>query len=97
MQKLKILNSREIKKMREIALSSFGYFPKANYVYLQNDKNKVFIVNNDLKRIDLRNLRIDKIGLYLAEFKNNQLRLSKEGAQFFTSGAEKNNQQLLPF
>ena len=46
-----------------------------------NEKNRLFVVNKDLAKIDLQKLRIDRIGLYFAEYKNNQIRLSKEGAQ----------------
>ncbi|MBU0460404.1 MAG: hypothetical protein KKH52_01865 [Nanoarchaeota archaeon] len=81
MQQLKILNTREIKKIREVVVAEFGGFLTKDYAYLENEKGKVFLVNKDISRIELKNLRIDKMGLYFAEVKNNQVRLSKEGAQ----------------
>jgi NOL1/NOP2/fmu family ribosome biogenesis protein len=94
MSKLIILNTREIKKLREMVTDSFGYFFKRKYVYLRNDKNKVFIINRDIDKIDLAKLRIDRMGLYLAEMKKGQCRLSKEGAQLLVKEAEENNEKL---
>lgn len=90
MQTLKILNTREIKKIRELVVSEFGAFLKEDYAYLQNEKGKVFIINKDIAKIELNNLKIDKMGLYFAEVKNKQVRLSKEGAQllFWQAGKE---------
>ena len=84
MQQLKILNSREVKRIKEIVVKDFGGFLQEDYAYLQNEKGKVFVINKDIARIKLENLKIDKMGLYFAEVKNNQVRLSKEGAQLLT-------------
>tara|TARA_Y100000310_G_scaffold333322_1_gene410636 strand:- start:416 stop:877 length:462 start_codon:yes stop_codon:yes gene_type:complete len=87
--KLKILNSREIKRIKEIVVNNFGGFLTEDYAYLQNEKGKVFVVNKDIAKIELNNLKIDKMGLYFAEVKNNQVRLSKEGAQLLVLQNEK--------
>ncbi len=81
MQKLNILNTREVKKIREVCVRDYGYFPKEDFAYLQNEKGKVFLINKDLARIEIKKIRVDKLGLYFAEVKNNEVRLSKEGAQ----------------
>ena len=73
--------------MKETLRKEFGYALQEGYVYLQNDKNRVFLVNKDMARINLNNLRIDRFGLYFAEYKNNQARLSKEGAQLLVKEA----------
>ena len=39
-------------------------------------------------------MRIDKIGLYFAEIKHNQARLSKEGAQFLAKKANVEKKEL---
>ena len=93
-QKLIILNTREVKKIKENLLKGFGYSLQKDYAYLINEKNRVFIINKDLARIDLKKLRIDRIGLYFAEFKDNHLRLSKEGAQLLFTEAKSNKVQL---
>ncbi|MFH1405870.1 MAG: hypothetical protein ABIG52_01475 [Nanoarchaeota archaeon] len=99
MQKLNILNTREVKKIKEIILEDYGYFPEEEYAYLQsekgkNDKEKIYLVNKDLARIDLKKLRIDKLGLYFAELKDNHIRLSKEGVQLLGKLAEDNKKEL---
>ncbi len=94
MQKLIILNTREIKKIKEIVIKEFGYFLKKDYAYLKNEKGKIFVVNKDLANIDLDKLRIDKIGLYFAEVKHNQVRFSKEGAQLLAKEAARDKVEL---
>src|SRR3989344_4600034 len=37
--------------------------------------------SKEITKVNLNNLKIDKIGLYFAEVQENQARLSKEGAQ----------------
>ena len=81
MDKLKILNSREIKKVKNTVISEFGCFLKRDYAYLISKKNKIFIINKDISKLNLNNLKIDRVGLYFAEYYNEQVRLSKEGAQ----------------
>jgi len=88
MQKLIILNTREIKKIKEVIKNDFGYSLKSDYAYLRNDKNRIFLVNKDLGRLDIDKLKIDKIGLYFAENMNNYVRLSKEGAQLLVRETE---------
>ena len=94
MQKLIILNTREIKKIREMVEKEFGYFSQEDYAYLQNQKNRIFLVNKDLARIDTQKLKIDKLGLYFGELRNGEMRLSKEGAQFLAKEAKKNKVKL---
>tara|TARA_Y100000310_G_scaffold89923_1_gene87137 strand:- start:87423 stop:87884 length:462 start_codon:yes stop_codon:yes gene_type:complete len=89
--KLTILNTREVKKIRQLLEQNFGSFLKEDYAYLRNQKNRVFIVNKDLAKIDLRGLRIDRIGLYFGEIKPNQFRLSKEGAALLVKESKKVN------
>ncbi len=95
MQRLIILNTREIKKIREMATGQFGHFPTDDYVYLRSEKNKVFLVNKDVGRINLRNLIVDKIGLYFAEIRNGDIRLSKEGAQLLVRDARKHKKKVI--
>jgi NOL1/NOP2/fmu family ribosome biogenesis protein len=94
MSKLIILNTREIKKIKELLISNFSFSLPKNYVYLRNDKGKIYIINKQLSEVDLNKLKIDRIGLYFAELKHNQLRLSKEGAQLLAQEAEKSNEEL---
>ncbi len=78
---MKFLNSREIKKIREKVIEEFGTWLKRDYAYVQNNKGRVFVVNKTVAEIDLDKMRVDRMGLYFAEVGDNQVRLSKEGAQ----------------
>lgn len=88
MQKLIILNTREVKKFNECLVRAFGGKLSKEYAYLRNERDRIFIVSKDIAKINLKNLRIDKIGFYFAEYKNNHVRLSKEGAQLLAQEAE---------
>ena len=91
MQQLAILNTRDIKIIRERVQAQFGYFLEEGYAYLKNNQYKLFVVTKDISRLPLKNLIIDKLGLYFAEtMRNGEVRLSKEGAQLLAAEAQKN-------
>lgn len=94
MQKLTILNAKEIKRTREIMLKDYGCFLKEDYAYLQSDKDRIYLVNKDMAKIDLTKLRVDKVGLYFGEIKDQKIRLSKEGAQLLYIEAKKNGKDI---
>ena len=94
MQQLAILNTRDIKKIKEAVIREFGYFPEEEYAFIQNENNKLYIVSKDIAKINLKNLIIDRVGLYFAEVKNTQVRLSKEGAQLLAEAARKKKIEL---
>ncbi len=94
MQQLAILNTRDIKRIKEQLIRQFGFAPTADYAYLKSEKEKIFIINKDVARIELKNLIIDKTGLYFAEDKGTEIRLSKEGAQLLGREALKKKKPL---
>ncbi len=94
MKRFKVLNSREVKRFKAVLENTFGYSLKKDYAYLMNDRERVFLINKDLIRLDLDKLIVDRIGLYFAEYKNNLVRLSKEGAQLFVQEAKENKVKL---
>ena len=90
MQNLKILNKKEIKEILTILKKQWGCGLLANYVFLMNEKKRIYIVNKDINRIDLSKLRINSLGLYFGEYRNNEIRLTIEGAQLIGKNAKKN-------
>ncbi len=94
MQQLAIFNTREIKEIKEIVIENFGHFPAGDYVFLRNENDRIFLVNKDISKINLDHLIIDKLGLYFAEHKPGQVRLSKEGAQLLAQDAKANKVEL---
>ncbi len=87
MQTLTILNTRDIKRIRQAFEETYGAFFTGDYAYMQNKDGRLSLINKDLAKIDLQKLRVDKFGLYVAEIKGNSVRLSKEGAQLLAKEA----------
>ncbi len=99
MQSFTILNTRDVKHLKEAMEEDFGYALQGEYAFLKTEGDKLFIISKDLGNIDFSRLRIDKCGLYFAEWKEHQLRLSKEGAQLLVLEAttqKKEVQNLIP-
>ena len=89
MQKLTILNAREIKQIKKKLQDQFGYEYQEYYAFLLNKKDRLFVVNKDISRIDLQQLKVDKYGMYFGELKN-ELRLSMGAAWLVGKKAQKN-------
>ena len=90
MQKLKILNNKEVKDILKLLYNQFGFKKELDYVFLMNQRNRVYLVNKDIERIDIDRLRIDALGLYFGEVNHGSLRLSIEGSQMIGKHANKN-------
>lgn len=87
----KILNSKEIKEIIKIIEEHYGIKNlKLHYGFLKNNQNKLFLVDRDFSNIDLKDLRINSIGLYFGEHRNDTMRLSIEGSQIIGKFATKN-------
>ena len=90
MPQLKILNSREIKEILGQIESQWKAKLKLGYAFLRNNKNRIFIINKDISKIDLLKLRINSIGMYFCEADKIGIRLSIEGSQIVGPKAAKN-------
>lgn len=90
MSELKILNSKEVKEILKLIENQWNAKLKLNYTFLKNNKNRVFIVNKDLSKIDFLKLRINSLGMYFCEINNPNIRLSIEGSQIIGPTATKN-------
>ncbi|MAG52464.1 MAG: hypothetical protein CMH62_00705 [Nanoarchaeota archaeon] len=91
MESLKVLNKKRIK---EIILKIEEQYNikdlKLNYVFFQNTKGKVFIVSNEFKGLNFEDLNINSLGLYFANIKDENVRLSIEGSQLIGDKVKKN-------
>jgi NOL1/NOP2/fmu family ribosome biogenesis protein len=90
MIELKILNSKEIKEIHKLIETQWGAKLKLDYGFLKNTKNKVFVVNKDISKIDYSKLRINSVGMYFCELNKRGIRLSIEGTQIVGPHAKKN-------
>ena len=90
MPELKILNSKEIKEIMQLIESQWGAKIKMEYGFLKNAKNRVFIINKDISKIDTSMIRINSAGMYFCEIDKKGIRLGIEGTQIIGPKAEKN-------
>ncbi|MBW2970162.1 hypothetical protein KY319_03505 [Candidatus Woesearchaeota archaeon] len=83
--------SRKLKEFFKLIKEQYGKVPDVfEKLAFVKGKDKVYVLSRDVGEIDLKNLRINSLGLYIAEVKNTQLRLSIEGAQLIGPSASKN-------
>lgn len=91
MQNLKILNKKEIKKILNQLGEQYNISGlDLDYVFLEDNEGKLFLVNRDIGKIDTEKLRINSLGLYFGKIEHNEVRLSIEGTQLIGRGAKKN-------
>ncbi|MBU4284590.1 MAG: hypothetical protein KJ968_05785 [Nanoarchaeota archaeon] len=90
MLELKILNRKKIKEILALIKEQWGADFSSELVFLMNDKGKIFLVNKEVFDLPLEKLKINSIGLYFGELKNNELRLSIEGSQLIGKDAKQN-------
>ena len=94
MLELKILNRKKIKEILALIKKQWGADFKTELAFLMNTQNKIFLVNREVFNLNLEKLRINSIGLYFGELKNNELRLSIEGSQLVGKNAKQNIAEL---
>lgn len=91
MQNLTPMKSKEVKELLKQFKEQWGFEGKLDYQFLLSSRDKVWIVNRDITKIDLDKLRISTIGLYIAELTDKGgVRLSIEGSQLIGPKAKKN-------
>ncbi|MEM3154179.1 MAG: hypothetical protein QW165_01255 [Candidatus Woesearchaeota archaeon] len=83
--------SRELKHFFKLVEEQYGAVPKVfeTLAFIQG-KEKIYVINRNIEKVNLKNLKVNSIGLYIAEVKNKQLRLSIEGSQLIGPSAKKN-------
>ena len=94
MQNIKILNKKEIKAILELIKNQWGASADMTYAFLKTDKGKIYVVNSDISRLELGKLRINSIGLYFAEIRDEGIRLSIEGSQIIGPKSKKSVLEL---
>ena len=97
MQKLNIMNSKEKKNLFLLLQKQWGDKIKPNkfnYVFLINEKGRIYISNKEVFELDFSRLRVDSFGMYFGELLDKTIRLSIEGSQIIGPFAEKNVAEL---
>lgn len=91
---LKILKSKEAKEILAMIKLQWDAEPKLDYAFLLSERERVYVVNRDILMIDISKVRMNSLGIYFGEWKNNELRLSIEGSQIIGPFAKKNVVEL---
>jgi len=91
---LKILNRKKVKEILALIKKQWDADFRTELAFLMNTQNKIFLANKEVFNLDLEKLRINSIGLYFGELKNNELRLSIEGSQIIGKSAKRNFVEL---
>ncbi len=88
-----VLNSRLIKEVMKLLQQQWGYEERLDCGFLQKE-NDIFLITKDIDKIELSALNVNSLGLYFAELRHEQLRLSIEGSQMVGKKAKKNIVEL---
>ncbi len=101
MFKLKILNKKKIKEIEAIMEKQWDVSSanslislEKEYAFAMNNEGKIYLINKRIAEVDLSKLRINSVGLYIAQLTGAELRLSIEGSQLFGKSATKNILEL---
>lgn len=87
---LEVLNSKDVKEIYNKLYEQFGIEHKFNFVFIKNNKDKIYVLNRDIENVDYSKLRIDAVGLYFLKVQSDGLRPSVEGAQILGPFCSKN-------
>lgn len=91
MREAEFMASREVKVFLKAVEEQYGAVPEVfSECAFSHNKERISMVTRDLDKIQFERLRINSLGLYIAELKNGQLRLGMEGAQIVGPVAKKN-------
>jgi len=88
--KYKILNKKQIKEILALIKQQWNADLILDYAFLKDKDDKIFIINKEFAEIDLTKLRINSMGLYIAQLMPDGIRLSIEGSQVVGPKAKKN-------
>lgn len=93
MQNLKILNTRQIKRILGMLELHWGFSEKLDYAFLETEKGKIYIANREIFDLDISELKVNSVGIYFADTRSG-IRLSIEGSQIVGPKAKKNVVEL---
>ncbi len=86
------MRSREVKEFLSSIKSQYGAVPSffETAVFLISGREKIYLITRSVDQFPLDQINLNSAGLYIAELKNGQIRLSIEGAQLIGPFASKN-------
>lgn len=94
MLKIDIMSSRDVKPVLEYLKVQYGPVEFSDIAWLRMKDNHLHIISRDVEHLDFSKLHINALGLYVGEWKFDELRLSVEGCQLVGKFAKKNVVEL---
>lgn len=77
----KFLNTKERKEIYKMLNDQFGCEFKSTDALVKTNKDKIYIINQEVKDVDFEKLRVDKVGSYFGGLQSDGIRLSLEGSE----------------
>ncbi|MEK6941228.1 MAG: hypothetical protein AABW49_05015 [Nanoarchaeota archaeon] len=91
MEHLKRIKSSEVKKIINSLKEQYGIKKlKLPFIFFKNSKDYIFIVSKAWDTVNIKDIRVNNIGLYFANVKTNAIRLTIEGSQLLGPMIKKN-------
>ena len=84
-----VMNSRQSRIILKLLKEQWGFQGNIEEGMLQKEDD-IFLVSRSVGDMNLKDLRINSLGLYFGELKHGQLRLSIEGSQIIGPHSTKN-------
>lgn len=93
MKQMNFMKSKEVKDFLGRLEKHWGCDLKSfykKYIFVRSEKDRIYLANKEVMHMDFAKLRVNSIGLYFAQVKEDQFRLSVEGSQMIGRIATKN-------
>ena len=93
--KPRALNGKDVKHLRGLLESCYGFSGELPYVFVMLGKEKVFMLSRAAGEYPYERLRVDAMGLYFGAYMpGDEFRLSVEGSQLIGPSCAKNVLEL---
>ena len=91
METLKALNKKQIKEILKNIKEQYGIKNlKLDFIFYKNTKGRIFLLSNEFKNFDHSEVNINSLGMYFANLRSKDVRLSIEGSQLVGPLSKKN-------
>lgn len=90
LMKAKPLNTRNIKKVKDILYEQYGFSEDLPYIFFLTESDKLYIVSEDFKKVGIEQNFVNSMGLYFAKYEKEGIRPSIEGSQIIGKFSNKN-------
>ena len=76
-----VLERKERKEFLKLLETQFGIASKLDFAFFKSEKDRIYAVSKEVGNLDLTNIRVNSLGVYVGEISHGEARLSIEGSQ----------------